>query len=78
MKLTIDIKDEKVPFFLELLQNFKGFVTIENDDNIVAYTTGGQPLTKEQFVEEVMSAYQSAKNGRTLTTEQLLENMKTW
>ena len=29
MKLTINIKEHKVPFFLELLRNFEDFVTVE-------------------------------------------------
>jgi len=35
MKITLDIKDSKAAFFLELLQNFEDFITIENAEEVV-------------------------------------------
>ena len=35
MKITIDIKDSKAAFFLELLQNFEEFITIEKAEEVV-------------------------------------------
>ena len=34
MKITINIKDSKAAFFLELLQNFEEFVTIEKAEEV--------------------------------------------
>ena len=35
MKITIDIKDSKAAFFLELLQSFEEFITIEKAEEEV-------------------------------------------
>ncbi len=35
MKITLNIKDSKAAFFLELLENFEEFVTIENTEEEV-------------------------------------------
>jgi len=35
MKITIDIKDSKAAFFLELLQSFDEFITIEKSEEVV-------------------------------------------
>ena len=35
MKITIDIKDSKAAFFLELLQSFEEFITIEKAEEVV-------------------------------------------
>lgn len=35
MKITLDIKDSKAAFFLELLQNFEEFITIEKAEDVV-------------------------------------------
>lgn len=49
MKVLLDVKDEKVPFFMELLKNFK-FVR-------------AKPLTdeKEQLVAEIKEAVENLK-----------------
>lgn len=36
MKITIDIKDSKAAFFLELLQNFEAFITIEKAEEVLS------------------------------------------
>ena len=35
MKITLDIKDSKAAFFLELLQSFEEFITIEKAEEMV-------------------------------------------
>ncbi len=49
---------------------------LEDDDSIVAYSTNGTPLTKADFVAEVRSAYEETKNGKVLTTEEVLSTLE--
>ena len=44
MKLTINIKDHKAAFFLELLQNFEDFISIEETEE------DGATLKKEHKI----------------------------
>ena len=78
MKLILEIDDQKVPFFLELLKNFQDFVTIENESSIIAYTTSGKPLTATEYQQGVMQGYEDIKNGKTSTSQELIERAKSW
>ena len=53
MKLTLDIQEEKIPFFLELIRNFN-FVQVDAADKLV--------LTDEHLaiLEERLEAYEAA------------------
>ena len=51
MKITLNIKDSKAAFFLELLQNFEGFITIEKTEQVVVNKVAvknAPPETPEQ------------------------------
>ncbi|MFN0037166.1 MAG: addiction module protein [Saprospiraceae bacterium] len=53
MKLTLEIQEEKIPFFLELIRNFN-FVRVDNTDKLT--------LTDEHLaiLEERLAAYEAA------------------
>ncbi len=53
MKLTLEIQEEKIPFFLELIRNFN-FVQVDAADKMV--------LTDEHraILEERLAAYEAA------------------
>lgn len=63
--------DRLIRAMYAMMQNY-----FENDESIVAYTTSREPLTKEEYIKNVTSAYQEAKDGNILTTEELLKEMK--
>ena len=70
----IEIADEKlVAAVYVMMQSL-----MQNDETIVAYTTAGQPLTKEAFINQVRESYAAGKQGKFKTSAELLEEMQTW
>ena len=57
MELTLDIREEKVNFFLELLQQFE-FVSVKNQTN-----TKESPYNAE-FVAKIKSSQEDIREGR--------------
>jgi hypothetical protein len=45
---------------------------------IVAYDVSGKPLTLEQYNEEIDKALDDFENGRFISHEALLEEIKSW
>ncbi|MBC7776914.1 MAG: hypothetical protein H7246_15890 [Phycisphaerae bacterium] len=45
---------------------------------IVAFTSTGEPLTKESLVERIRSSYIAGKNGETKTAQEVLEEITAW
>jgi Putative addiction module component len=60
MKLTIHIKENKAAFFLELLQNFKDFITIEK-----VQEGESEPLSKEHqaILDARLKSYRDNPDG---------------
>lgn len=54
--------------------------TIENvvSEPTVAYDTGGKPLTLKQYNEEIDKGIDDFDNGRFISHEALLEEIKSW
>lgn len=54
--------------------------TIENEvsEPIVAYDVSGKPLTLKQYNEEIDKALDDFENGRFISHEALLEEIKSW
>lgn len=70
----IDIADDRmVTAVYAMMQNY-----LQNDESIVAYTTSGEPLTREDFIKQVNTAYESAKQGKVIVTEDLLKEIENW
>jgi hypothetical protein len=47
-------------------------------DEIVAYTTAGLPLTHAQYIEKINKAIVQADKGELITDEELQQEMATW
>ena len=47
-------------------------------EEIVAYTTKGQPLTKEAYLNELEEGQKDVENGRTISSQELKERVATW
>lgn len=47
-------------------------------EEIVAVTVQGQPLTKKQYIARIDEARAQFKRGESITTEELIKEMKTW
>ncbi|MFN7118394.1 MAG: hypothetical protein ACK4TA_16475 [Saprospiraceae bacterium] len=70
----IDIADDRmVTAVYAMMQNY-----LQNDESIVAYTTSGEPLTRSEFINQVNTAYEAAKQGKVVTTKDLLKEMENW
>ncbi len=70
----IEIADDRmVTAVYAMMQNY-----LQNDDSIVAYSTSGEPLTRSEFINQVNTAYEAAKQGKVVTSEDLLKEMEHW
>jgi len=48
------------------------------NQNIVAYTTTGQPLTEKQYIAKIEKAIKQADRGELITNEELEKEIETW
>ena len=48
------------------------------NNEIVAYTTSGMPLTREQYIEKIEKAIAEANRGELITDEELEKEIATW
>lgn len=69
----IDLADHRMAE--ALLAMFRNYFAQQKEE-VVAYTTKGQPLTKAQIINEVMSAVQDVEKGNYYTTEELRKKLK--
>jgi predicted transcriptional regulator len=51
---------------------------MENQNQIIACTTSGRPLTQEQYINKINTAIAQAENGELLTDEELQQEIATW
>ncbi len=58
-----------------LLAMFKKYFQ-PKDGDVVAYTTKGQSLTKEQIIKEVMDAVEDVEKGNYFTSDEIKANIK--
>ena len=70
IKLLLDEKRVSV------LEKITALLTKE--DEIVAYTTSGEPLTHSDYNERLEKGEQQIKSGQFLTQEDLEKEMKSW
>ncbi len=45
---------------------------------IVAYTTAGQPLTKDEYIEEINIGLRQIEKGEMITDDELQKEIDTW
>jgi hypothetical protein len=54
------------------------YLRTRNYPEIVAYTVQGNPLTQEQYLQEINIALQQIEQGKTIADEDLQKEMDTW
>ena len=69
----IDLADERMAKVL--LAMFKNYFQ-NSEEQVVAYTTKGKPLSKKQMIKEVMESVNEVNKGNFFTTEEVRENLK--
>jgi len=48
------------------------------DNEIVAYTTAGKPITKNEYVEQINIGLRQIENGEMITDDELQKEIETW
>lgn len=71
MDWLLHIKDESK------LQKLIAFKTIL-DEEVVAHTANGYPVTKEEYINLVQEADERITSGKYVSLEDLEENSKNW
>lgn len=75
IKLLMEVDKESI------LQEIKSILKSNSNsvsEEIVAYTTKGEPLTKEQYVQEIQKGLNDIEAGRVISHEEFLNEIKNW
>ena len=75
--LTVEVEHEVMPLLKQLLENFKGVNKVSVHEEIVGYTTKGEPLTANAMKNIIQSSIDSYDNGtfQTYTTEEVIKSI---
>ena len=47
-------------------------------NEIVAYSTSGKPLTKNEYIEQINIGLRQIENGEMITDDELQKEIETW
>jgi predicted transcriptional regulator len=75
IKLLMSVENES------LLQEIKSILKSNSNsvsEEILAYTTKGEPLTKEEYLAKIQQGINDIEAGRVISHEDLLNEIKTW
>ncbi len=72
MKITLDVQDYKLDFFLDLIRKYQDFIKIEND-NTVFYETDGTPISESAYIESVLTSAKAPKEEHISTQSLMAE-----
>ncbi|MFZ9956095.1 MAG: hypothetical protein ACO3E1_08215 [Flavobacteriales bacterium] len=61
-----------------LLEMVHAMATAYTNKNIVAYTTDGKALTREDYIKQIEKGVADAKAGRVISTSELKKKIKSW
>ncbi len=61
-----------------LLKEVKALVDNYENDQVIAYTVQGKPLTREEMRQEIAEAEEEYRKGKFTTHAQLKEEIKSW
>ncbi len=62
----------------EVIAKFNAVLEEEKTEEIVAYTTRGEPLTKAKYIQQIKDAEKRIENGQFTTHEDLMKEAKNW
>ena len=62
----------------KLLKEIKALVDHYENDQVVAYTVQGKPLTREEMRQEIAEAEEEYSKGNFTIQAQLKEEIKSW
>jgi len=48
------------------------------NSEIIAYTTNGKPLTKNEYIEQINIGLNQIESGETITDDELRKEIATW
>ena len=66
------VNDDRIELFESLLESHS------EENEIVAYTVKGEPLTKKQYIQEIEESEKDIEAGRVISASELLKEIKNW
>lgn len=57
---------------------FENYYREKKENQAVAYTVKGEPLTKKQYIDRIKQAEKDIENGHYTTHEDLLKEVEKW
>ncbi len=75
---SIKIDIAKQLFNIDKMTVLEQIKRILEKETVVAYTTSGEPLTKEAYIAKVKAAEADIEQGNYTTHEQLLKDIEKW
>lgn len=79
---TIDMKENILTAINNadnrLLRLIKALIETYQEEEIVAYTVEGKPLTQEEYRQEIMEAEAEIDKGEYITHEDLKREVRSW
>ena len=75
---SIKIDIAKQLFNIDKMTVLEQIKRILEKEAVVAYTTSGEPLTKEAYIAKVKAAEADIEQGNYTTHEQLLKDIEKW
>lgn len=79
----MNLQDTKINVMQKIMNVSKASLldkisNILDEEMIVGYTTGGQPLTRNQYNERLLLAEKQIESGDYITQEDLEKEMENW
>ena len=79
---AVELRNTMISYINEaddrLLNVLKAVVESYRENDIVAYTVTGEPLTKQQYNEELLMAEKEIENGDFISQEDLEKESQNW
>ena len=75
--LTVEVETEAMPLLKQFLENFKGVKSVAVTEEIVGYTTKGEPLTASEMKNIIHSRIEGIENGsaKKYTHQEVFESI---
>jgi hypothetical protein len=73
MKVVLDVKDHKMAFFMEMIQKYQDFITLDNPVT-VTFDADGTALSETDYIESVLQSAKSPKST-LISTENLMHQL---
>lgn len=73
---NINTADERLLHIINAV--FESYQESKTEEDIVAFTVGGEPLTSEQFIKKIKEADAAIDRGEYISHEDMKKEVLTW